>query len=47
MKSESATNGFGDELKELRRGFHKYPESGWLEYRTSAKRADYLTITRL
>lgn len=30
------------ELIELRRDFHKYPESGWLEYRTSAKIADVL-----
>ncbi|MGM8212835.1 amidohydrolase [Virgibacillus sp. W0430] len=30
------------ELIELRRDFHQYPESGWLEYRTSAKIADKL-----
>lgn len=32
----------GTELIEARRDFHKYPESGWLEYRTSAKIADFL-----
>lgn len=34
-----------DKIKELikiRRDFHKHPESGWLEYRTSAKIADLL-----
>ncbi|WP_258000527.1 amidohydrolase [Bacillus sp. Marseille-P3661] len=30
------------ELIELRRDFHRYPESGWLEYRTSAKIASLL-----
>lgn len=32
-----------DELIRLRRDFHKYPETGWLEMRTSAKIAEYLT----
>jgi len=30
------------ELIDLRRDFHRYPESGWLEYRTSAKIASLL-----
>lgn len=30
------------ELIKLRRDFHKYPESGWTEYRTSAKIASFL-----
>ncbi len=32
-----------DELVRIRRDFHKYPETGWLEMRTSAKIAEYLT----
>ena len=32
-----------DELIRIRRDFHKYPETGWLEMRTSAKIAEYLT----
>lgn len=32
-----------DELIQLRRDFHRYPETSWLEMRTSAKIAEYLT----
>lgn len=32
-----------EELIRLRRDFHRYPETGWLEMRTSAKIAEYLT----
>ena len=32
-----------DELIQLRRDFHRYPEASWLEMRTSAKIAEYLT----
>lgn len=32
-----------EELVRLRRDFHRYPETGWLEMRTSAKIADYLS----
>ena len=32
-----------DELVRIRRDFHKYPETGWLEMRTSTKIAEYLT----
>lgn len=31
------------ELRQFRRDFHQHPESGWLEYRTSAKIADLLS----
>ena len=31
-----------DELIQLRRDFHRYPETSWLEMRTSAKIAEYL-----
>lgn len=32
-----------DELIQLRRDFHRYPETSWLEMRTSVKIAEYLT----
>lgn len=32
-----------EDLIRLRRDFHRYPETGWLEMRTSAKIAEYLT----
>ena len=32
-----------DELIQLRRDFHRYPETSWLEMRASAKIAEYLT----
>lgn len=32
-----------EEMVKIRRDFHKYPETGWLEMRTSAKIAEYLT----
>ena len=32
-----------EELIRIRRDFHRYPETGWLEMRTSAKIAEYLT----
>lgn len=32
-----------DELIQFRRDFHRYPETSWLEMRTSAKIAEYLT----
>lgn len=32
-----------DDLIQLRRDFHRYPETSWLEMRTSAKIAEYLT----
>ena len=32
-----------DQLTEYRREFHKYPENGWREYRTSARIAEILT----
>ena len=31
-----------EELTKIRRDFHRYPETGWLEMRTSAKIAEYL-----
>ena len=31
-----------DELVEIRRDFHKYAESGWTEFRTAAKIAEYV-----
>jgi len=30
------------EMVSLRRDFHKYPESGWTEFRTASKIANYL-----
>lgn len=40
--SKKSMESLRTELIELRRDFHRYPESGWLEYRTSAKIADLL-----
>lgn len=37
MKLLKGLESLDEELIELRRDFHRYPESGWLEYRTSAK----------
>ena len=33
---------YKDEIVAIRRDFHKYPESGWLEFRTTAKIAEIL-----
>ena len=30
------------EMQEIRRDFHKYPESGWTEFRTTARIIDEL-----
>ena len=32
-----------NQLTEYRREFHKYPENGWREFRTSARVAEILT----
>ena len=32
-----------NQLAEYRREFHKYPETGWREFRTSARVAELLT----
>ena len=42
--SEDCENGRSEreELTKIRRDFHRYPETGWLEMRTSAKIAEYL-----
>ena len=37
------TKEFDNRLIELRRDFHKYPEPGWLEYRTTVKIIEILT----
>lgn len=34
--------GYLNTLSEWRRDFHRYPEPGWLEFRTTAKIADQL-----
>ena len=39
----SAANAMSGELTALRRDFHRYPEMGWLEMRTSAIIAKHLT----
>lgn len=42
MLNESSNRRLLEELIKLRRDFHQYPETGWLEYRTSSIIATYL-----
>ncbi|MDI3481177.1 MAG: aminobenzoyl-glutamate utilization protein [Tepidanaerobacteraceae bacterium] len=42
MDIKAAVNSLEDKLKKYRRDFHKYPEPGWLEFRTSSKIASVL-----
>lgn len=42
-KISDMAEGQRDELVQIRRDFHRYPETSWLEMRTSAKIAAYLT----
>lgn len=42
MLNKSSNNSFLDQLIKFRRDFHQYPETGWLEYRTSSIIASFL-----
>lgn len=42
MSTLQGVENLNEKLVRLRRDFHRYPESGWLEYRTSATIADLL-----
>lgn len=41
-QSSEQANKLHIETKEIRRDFHKYPEAGWLEFRTTSKIAEIL-----
>lgn len=43
---EAWTDALYDEVKSIRRDFHKYPEPGWAEIRTSSLIARKLQIGR-
>lgn len=46
MKLSQRVQAMKEELVQMRRNLHKYPESGWVEYRTAAIVAEQLTRHR-